>query len=314
MTGNAGSVEGTLDRSRRRLGRFLAPKRGRAQWVGYLYLLPALVLYGGFVIYPLIQGVWISLFEWNGFSAATWVGLDNYWSILTDSALRSGFVRALVLIVFYSIIPIVIGLLITAVLSTRPVRGASIYRTILFIPQVLPIIVIGIVWRWMYNPDGPINAALSSIGLKDLTRGWLGDFTLALPAVGLVGSWVTFGFIMVLMLAGVQQIPRDLYDAARVDGAGRVQEFFAVTLPGLRNQLVVATMVTVITAFRAFGLIFTMTTGGPGTETTVPAWQVYTTTFRFGQVGLGTALGITLALVIFVAVSMLRRLLERGDR
>ncbi|MEO8462464.1 MAG: sugar ABC transporter permease [Chloroflexota bacterium] len=273
-----------------------------------------MVLYAGFVIYPLIQGVWISLFEWDGFSVATWVGLENYRSILTDSALRAGFGRAVVLIVFYSIIPIALGLLITAILSSRPMRGASIYRTILFVPQVLPIIVIGIVWRWMYNPDGPINAALTSIGLASLARGWLGDFTLALPAVGLVGSWVSIGFIMVLMLAGVQQISRDLYDAARVDGAGRVQEFFAVTLPGLRNQLVVAVMVTVITAFRAFGLIFTMTTGGPGTETTVPAWQVYTTTFRFFQVGLGTALGISLALVIFGIVSALRWLLERGER
>jgi raffinose/stachyose/melibiose transport system permease protein len=118
---------------------------------------------------------------------------------------------------------------------------------------------------------------------------------------------------MVLLLTGVQAISPDLYDAARIDGAGRWQEFKAVTLPGLHHQLVVAAMITVISAFRVFGLIFTMTAGGPGNETTVPAWQVYEYTFRFYEVGLGAALGVTLAVVIFSTVFVLRRFLERGD-
>ncbi|MFN8519699.1 MAG: sugar ABC transporter permease [Chloroflexota bacterium] len=304
-----------------------APSRGRsllrgigprsfaeAQWTAYLYLLPALLLFLAFVIYPMMQGAWISFLDWNGFSPPTWVGLDNYVEILRDGNLRAGFVRSVILILFYSLLPIALGLLITAILSSRPIRGASWFRGILFLPQVLPIVVVGIVWRWMYAPDGPINAGLTSIGLGGLATGWLGDFTLALPAVGMVGTWVSFGFVMVLLLTGAQAIPSDLYDAARVDGAGRVQEFFAITLPGLHNQLVVALIVTIITALRAFGLIYTMTSGGPGYETTVPAWNVYTTTFRYHQVGLGAALGITLAVLIFVIVFALGRLVERERR
>lgn len=284
------------------------------QWIAYLYLLPAAALFGAFVIYPMAQGVWISFHAWTGYTPPTWVGLDNYIRILQDEQLRNGFVRSLILIIYYSFLPIALGLLITAILSSRPIRGAAWFRGILFLPQVLPIVVVGIVWSWMYAPDGPINSGLDSVGLGWMSRGWLGDFTFALPAVGLVGTWVSFGFVMVLLLTGVQGISADLYDAARVDGAGRVQEFFSVTLPGLHNQLVVALIVTVITALRAFGLIYTMTAGGPGYETTVPAWNVYVTTFRYYKVGLGAALGLTLAVLIFLIVLAFGRLADRDRR
>ncbi len=293
------------------LRRIWANRQARPQWIGWLYLLPAILLFTAFVIYPLTQGLWISFFDWDGFTAAAWVGLDNYVAVVTNPSLREAFAHSLVLVIFYSFIPIGLGLLITAVLSSRPIRGATAYRAVLFLPQILPAVAIGVVWRWMYAPGGPINAGLDAFGLTEISRGWLGDFTWALPAVGLVGTWAAFGFVMVLLLAGVQRISADLYDAARVDGAGRIAEFFAVTLPGLKNELVLAIAVTLIAAFRVFDLIYVTTSGGPGTSTTVPAWQVYRESFQYFHVGLGSAVGISLALVIFAAVLLVMRLIER---
>ncbi len=290
-----------------------AGRKLRPQWVGWLYLLPAIALFLAFVIYPLTQGLWISFFDWDGFTAATWVGLDNYLAVVSNPRLQEGFVHSFVLIAFFAILPISLALLVTAVLSSRPMRGATGYRAILFLPQILPVVAIGVVWRWMYAPDGPINAGLDAVGATEISRGWLGDFTWALPAVGLIGTWAAFGFVMVLLLAGVQKISTDLYDAARVDGAGRKAEFFAVTLPGLRNELVLATTLTVIGAFRVFDLIYVTTSGGPGTSTTVPAWQVYQESFRYFHVGLGSAIGLSLAVVILAAVFVIMRVMERDQ-
>lgn len=289
------------------------PRHGqqRPQWIGWLYLLPAIALFAGFVLYPLVQGAWISFHEWDGFTDQVWVGLDNYVSVLRNESLREAFSHSLVLVIFYSLIPIALGLLIAALLSSHAVRGSSGFRAVLFLPQVLPVVAIGVVWRWMYAPTGPINGALDAVGLTEVSRGWLGDFTFALPAIGLVGTWTAFGFVMVLMLAGIQRISADLYDAARVDGAGRIAEFFAVTLPGLKNELVLATTLTLIAAFRVFDLIYVTTSGGPGTSTTVPSWQVYRESFQYFHVGLGAAVGMTLAVVIFVCVATVMRLMER---
>ena len=206
--------------------------------MGLLYILPAFILYGLFVLLPALDGAWISLFRWDGVTLGQWVGLGNYVDAVTDPLVQGAFVHALILVAFYSILPITLGLIITAVLSRHPIRGLTAFRTIVFLPQVLAAVVIGVAWQWMYDPQGPVNGTLSAIGLEGLTHSWLGDFTTALPAVGVVGTWVTTGLCAVLFIAGVQQIPSDRYDAARVDGAGPVAEFFAVTLPGIQNEIV----------------------------------------------------------------------------
>ena len=178
-----------------------------------------------------------------------------------------------------------LGLLLATLLAHGRVRGVTGFRAVLFLPQTVATVVVAIAWVWIYAPDGPLNEALRAVGLGGITRGWLGDFDFALPALGLVGTWVTFGLCLVLFLAGLQKIPHSLYEAARVDGAGRVREFFAVTLPGLRGELAVALTLTMITALRTFDLIYVSTAGGPGTSTTVPAVLVYQNAFTNGRVG-----------------------------
>ncbi|WP_069813509.1 carbohydrate ABC transporter permease [Streptomyces sp. TP-A0874] len=285
-----------------------APGEPRA--VGYLYVVPAFLLYGTFLLFPFGQTVWLSLLHWDGLTAASWAGLENYRGILTDPALRAPFVHALVLLVFYAALPVAIGLLLAAALSRFRVRGMTFFRTVLFLPQVLAMVVVGVAWRSILAPDGLLNDLLRAVGADSLTRSWLGDYTWALPAVGAVGTWVETGLCLVLFLAGVQRIPRELYEAARVDGAGAVREFFTVTLPGLRPQIAVALTLTIVAGLRNFDLVYITTSGGPGNATSVPAYEVYRRAFETNQVGAAAAIGVGLALLIFVLTVLASRLVE----
>lgn len=286
---------------------------GEPRKIGYLYILPGLLIYAAFVLLPIAHSVWLSFFEWDGITVGTWVGLENYLSIFADPLLRGAFLHALILIFFYSLVPVTIGLLLAAAMSRSRIRGLAVFRTVLFLPQVIAMVVIAVIWRLIYAPDGPLNGSLRLIGLGGLARGWLGDFTTALPSLGLVGAWVQFGLCMVLFLAGIQKISPDLYDAAKVDGAGALREFFVVTLPGLRAEIAVVLTLTMITALRTFDLIYMTTRGGPGNATDVPAYVIYQRAFLTGQVGSASALGITLAMIIFIIAFLIVRLGEERD-
>jgi len=264
------------------------------------------------VLAPLGHTIWLSLHQWDGLTPATWVGLDNYSAILHDSELRSAFGHSFVLILFYAVIPVSLALVLVAALSRARVRGQAGFRTILFLPQVIPLVVVAVIWRMIYAPDGALNRALEAVGLGSLTRAWLGDFTFALPAVGLVGTWVMCGLALVLFMAGVQKIPQSLYDAARVDGVGPIREFFAVTLPNVRGEIAVALTLSTIAALRNFDLIYITTQGGPENSTSVPVFQVYNRAFQLGQIGSAAAIGFTLACVIFLITFAITRIAERG--
>lgn len=283
---------------------------GEPRRVGYLYVLPGLLIYAAFVLVPFGRTFWISFQTWDGITPSAWAGLDNYRRVFTDPQVRETFTNALVLVGFYSLLPLALGLLLAALLSRMRVRGISAFRAVLFLPQVVALVAVGVVWRWILAPDGPLNDGLRAVGLGSVARPWLGDFTWALPSVGLVGTWVMFGLAMVLLVAGVQKIPTSLYDAARVDGAGPVREFFVVTLPGLRNEIVVVLVLTTTTALRSFDLVYVMTGGGPGTSTSVPSYRLYTAAFQTGEAGLGAAIGIVLAVAIFVVAFAITRLGE----
>lgn len=287
---------------------------GETRVAGYAFLLPAVVLYVLFVLVPLVKGVRLSLYEWDGVTDKTWVGLQNFRTIANDEAFRSAFVHAFILIIFFSLLPILIGLLIAGVASRAYIRGFVAFRTILFLPVVLPLVAVGAMWRWVYAPHGGLNGALTFVGLGSLTRGWLGDYDAALIAVGLVGTWVVYGLCMILFLAGVQRIPKSLYDAARVDGAGAVREFFAVTLPGIRGEISVALVITVIGALRSFDVVYVTTQGGPGNATAVPAYSIYREAFFNGKVGLASALGIVLAVCVILATAILIALEGRSAK
>ena len=285
-----------------------SPPAGEPRRIGYIYILPALALYATFVLAPFVHTAILSLYSWDGVTPAHFVGLRNFRAIFSNPVLLGAFEHAFILIVFYALLPTAIGLLLAGIMARSHVRGLRFFSTVLFLPYVIAPTAVAVVWRWLLAPDGPLNHLLQGIGLGSLARPWLGDFAWALPSVGLIGTWVLYGLAMVLFLAGVQKIPRTLYDAARIDGSGPLWEFLTVTLPGLRNELVVVLVLTVTAALRNFDTIYVATSGGPGTATTVPSYLVYNTAFVVGSVGAAAAIGVLLAVLIFAVNVAITRL------
>ena len=279
------------------------------EWKAYLYILPAFVLFAVFLGVPAVQTAQYSLFRWNGIGPSTWVGLQNYAELFTDSVLRSSFLHAGVLIFFYAVIPVVLALFLTAIISRGAnLRGMSVFRTMLFLPQVVASVVVATAWVAIYSPDGLSNQLLRLVGLGSLTRAWLGDFDTALPAVGIVGSWLGIGLCLVLFLSGVANIQPELFEAARIDGAGPVGEFFSITLPALRGQIAVALTLTVVAALKTFDLVYITTRGGPGTSTTLPAFEAYNRAFNTGKVGSAAAVAILLTAIILIVTVLIQKI------
>ncbi len=300
-----------MSRPRGAAGRGSPP--GEPRLVGFLYVLPALAAFAVFGVWPLLQTILFSTWKWKGIGTPEPVGLENYVDVLGDPDIYTAFLRSLVLVVFAAILPVCIGLLLAALLSRVRIRGMGTYRVLLFLPQTIAMVVVAIAWGWIYSRDGIVNEILRTVGLGGVARAWLGDFDLALPAIGLIGTWLNSGLCMVLFVAGVQKIPIDLYDAARVDGAGPWSEFRAVTLPGLRNEVIVALTLTVIFALRNFDLIWITTGGGPGDATTTPSILLYHFGFEARRLGTGSAIAVVMTVVILVVSVILVRLGERGD-
>nr|WP_272917767.1 sugar ABC transporter permease [Nocardioides flavescens] len=215
---------------------------------------------------------------------------------------------------FFTVVPVALGLVAAALMHGLP-RGSfsTVARTVLFIPQVIPLVAAGIVWDWVYSSDGIANQLLSAIGLGGITRPWLADFSTALPAVGLIGSWVMLGLCTLLLLTGITRIDPSLYEAARIDGASRLGEFRHVTLPGLRREIGVCLTVTMIAALASFDIIYISTQGGPGRSTMVPGVEIYRLAFTQREIGQASAMAVILMVVVLATVVPIQRYTQRSD-
>lgn len=290
-----------------RVRRPLRTRGGR--WAGWLFVLPALIAYGLFVLVPLAMTVQYSTLKWNGTGPQRFNGLNNYVTVLTDPELLEIIFNSFKLVVFFSFVPVVLGLLVASVIrrvATGPLGAVA--RTVLFLPQVIPLVAAGIVWSWMLSTTGVVNQGLQAVGLGDLSRSWLADFGMALPAVGVIGAWVLLGLCTVLLLTGMSKIDASLYEAARLDGAGAWQEFRSVTVPSLRNEIGVCVTVTIIAALAAFDIVYIATGGGPGIATMVPGLEIYRLAFAGRQVGLASALAVVLVILVLVIVLPIQRM------
>jgi raffinose/stachyose/melibiose transport system permease protein len=286
-------------------------RTGETPLMPYLLILPAFIFYALFVIVPIIATFGLSLYQWDGLTAPVWAGLDNFAEVVADPNTLAAFQVSIVFILFTCVLPVLVALLLVGAITRTRVRGLSFFRLVYFLPYTLALAVVAISWRWLYAAGGSINGILQLVFGPGAVHPFLGDFSLALPALGIVGVWVTFGFVLVLLLSGAQHIPRDLYDQARVDGAGPVREFFAVTLPGLRYELRVAVTMTLIFSLRMFDLPLMTTQGGPGYATTTPSLMMYRDVFVNGQVGIGACIAVLLTAVIFVGVGVVSRVFGR---
>ena len=284
-------MAGSLATSRRRTG---------PAWEPYLYLLPGVFVFTLFVVVPIVAAVGLSLTAWNGVSwdTATFVGLENYIQALEEPRFWTALWHNLILIPYFVILPTILGLAPAALVHQMQLRGATIFQAGLFLPYIMPGVLIGVVWRWLLNPVfGPVNSVLEGLGFSPPT--WLADFTLALPTIGLIGAWAAYGFCYVVFVAGIQKIPADLYDAARLDGANGWQEFTAVTLPGLRREIAVVLSVNLINALRAFDIVRATTDGGPGDSTDVLALFMVDS-LDSNRAGYAIAIAMFLAIITLV--------------
>ena len=275
---------------------------------GWLFVLPALGVYGVFVLQPLALTFQYSFYDWDGVGSSEWVGLSNYGTVLDDPDLIGSIVNSFQLLVFFSVIPVSLGVVVASVIHRLSgTKFASFARGVIFLPQIIPLVAAGIIWGLLLSTYGAVNRLLEIVGLGGITRAWLGDFATALPAVGLIGVWVLLGFCTVLLQTGAAKINPELYEAARLDGATWFQELRAVTIPGIRREIGVCITVTAIAALASFDIVYVSTGGGPGNSTSVPGIQIYSEAFLQRRIGVASALAIMLTLLVLVVVLPIQR-------
>jgi raffinose/stachyose/melibiose transport system permease protein len=277
----------------------MKPQRRLTPW---LFLAPGLLVFGAAVLLPMVLTFGYSFTEWNGFGPMTFVGLDNYTRAIGDAVFRSSFLHVLIYIAATLVLEMAVGLGLAGIISAR--RSGTWFRVAIFTPVMLPAVVVAILWAFIYNPDfGLVNGALEAIGLERFTRIWLGDPSTALLSISVVSGWVFAGFYMMIFYAALRQIPAEVLEAARLDGAGEWALFRRIKVPMIRNVTAVAILLVVTGGFQGFDLFFVLTNGGPYGSTEIPTTLLVKTVFRNGEVGYGSAMAVVLT-VIVVAVGL----------
>lgn len=276
--------------------------RRRNLWI-WAFLMPTVVLYGLYTIYPIVASYWYSLVEWNGFeSEQRFVGISNYEAVLADPGFWNSVWVTVVFMLLVAPARVILSLLLAIVLNSPKLPFATLFRTVYFLPVVTTTAIVGVVMQFVFDPaSGPVNAALQTLGQS---RGinFLGESGLALLTVSAVYVWKFFGITMIYWLAALQTIPRELHEAAKIDGASAVQTFRHITLPLLMPFLLIITVLTVEDTFRAFDLMQTMTGGGPYFSTEVIEIYIYRWAFAASipQLGFASAAAVLFGLFVMV--------------
>ena len=279
-----------------------------------LFLLPALILFLIFVVYPIFRSIYFSMFDWNGLGPAVdFVGLQNFKDILIDTVFLKA-VKNVLLIILLSVgtqLPLALAL---AVMAGRELPGRSIFRTIFFMPYILSEINVAIMWMLLYNPDpdrGLLNAVLVHLGSEPI--GWMSDTKIVLLSVFFALTWKFFGFHMLLYLAGLQNIPLELEEAARMDGANGVQNFFYITLPLLGSTIRTSVYLSVLGSIQQFIMVWIMTRGGPVNASETLATYMYRFGFVRFQLGYGSAVAIYMFILCLIFSLVYQRLTRQPD-
>ena len=276
-------------------------------WVLF-FLAPSALPLLMFTAMPMISSVWVSLHQWNLISPMKWVGLENYRTLLTDPGTRTVSLHTLIYCAGY--LPLVFaGGLGLALALNQKLAGRSFFRAAYFLPVVTSWVVVALVWKWLLNPtNGLVNTILGAVGLPQ--PGWWTDPNWALPAVILSSAWKDLGFVMVIMLAGLQAIPQDVLEAAWADGANGWQRFWRITLPLLSPSTFFVVVISLINGFQVFDQVYVMTGGGPSGSSQVVVGQIYDLTFRYGRAGEASAL----SWILFALILVITALQIRGQR
>jgi raffinose/stachyose/melibiose transport system permease protein len=287
------------------------------RWRTWVWVLPAVILLLVFVYYPIVDNIRLSLFSWSAFSAKpTFVGLDNYRTAAADPVFWRSLLNNTLFAVTSLVFQVGFSLVLAAVLEEfvhQRLRG--ILRTIYFIPAVISITVSGILFSFIYNPQiGLLNSALSAVGLDSWTHAWLGEQGTAMWSIIAMSQWQSFGYTAVLFVVAIQRVPREFYEAAKVDGAGPVRSFFNVTIPLVREMTTLIIILTISGAFLVFNEVMVMTAGGPSNSSQVLGTWLYRNAFMNDDMGYAAAIATVIFVITFaiaaaqLAVSRRRRI------
>jgi len=289
--------------------------RRKGKGIILVFLTPALLFYMALFLYPAFSAFRISLYKWSGFyfKNATYVGLANFKEAITDKWVHLALGNNLLIMVVGGSFMFILALFFAVVLTNPHLKGRAVFKTLIFLPNVINEVGVALLWIFIYQPRfGMLNIALRTIGLDRLAKVWLGSRELAMPCIIFVIVWYVIGFYMVLLIAGIEGIPTDLYDAAKVDGANEWQVFWRVTLPLLRDVLAIAVVYWMIGSLKIFGIVWAMTKGQPANSThTVATYMMQqalpyqTSLFRMGY---GTAIAVLLFIVVFFIALLFFRL------
>jgi len=277
----------------------------------YISLLPAFTLLAIFRYYPAFSAFYHALFKWSGIGVGKWVGFGNFIEMFKDPVFHVSLKNMGIITLSRVGISLIFPLLAAELtFNLRNLKAQYIYRTLFVVPMVVPVIVTLLLWGFIYRPDGLLNTVLKSLKLDYLCRSWLGDFDTALPSIIFIGfPWIagsgTFAYL--IYLAGLQAIPRSLFEASMLDGANRVQQIFSIDIPLIIGQIKLILILTIIVAIQSYYIQLVLTEGGPGYATMVPGLYMYINTFSYFRMGYGCAVGIFLFVMIFVLTVISRK-------
>jgi raffinose/stachyose/melibiose transport system permease protein len=275
---------------------------------------PALVLFAFVVLVPSVRGVYYAFTDWDGLSPDfSFVGMGNFTEMFTDPAAVQALWHTLVVAAAITVVQNGIGLLLALGVNTA-IKSRNVLRVFLFAPAVITPIVTAYLWRNLLGPDGAVNSLFGAIGLDSWRQNWLGDPDLALWSVVGVTVWQYAGYSMVIFLAGLQSIPREIHEAAAIDGAGPVRRFWSVVRPMLAPALTINLMLSIIGGLKLFDQVYALTGGGPGHATDTLSTLIYKDAFTLGEFGYSIALAVVLTAVVALASSGQYFLLSRNER
>jgi ABC-type sugar transport system permease subunit len=274
----------------------------------YLFLLPSLAIFLLYRIIPIGWNFLLSFQEWKVIGANEWVGLEQYVDMFTNDIFWQSFRNTLVYFFLGSPLAIAVAIVI-ATLVNNPMRGRNFYRVVVFLPYPITPVAIAIIWQWLYNKDvGLINFVLREIGLVEAGIPFLQSFQLALPSVIVTSIWQVLGYFVILILAGLQTIPTDLYESAELDGASPLARFFKITIPLIRPTLFLCFIVGIINSFTVFDMVWVMTRGGPGHATEILITNIYKNAFTFNKIGYAAAMTVFMFVFLLIVTWYSNRL------
>ena len=281
--------------------------------VSWWFVVPGLAVYTLVLIYPMLSGVGFAFTDWNGLTLErNFVGLDNFRRMLGDRQVASSITMSLVFAVALVITKVLFGLLLALALDTG-IRSRNLLRLLFFMPVVMTPVIVSYVWKYIFSNNGAINLLARSLDIPFLDQGWLGDPRLAVVCIIVVTGWQTVGLAMVIFLAGLQAVPKELVEAATIDGASSWQRLWMVVLPLLAPAVTVNVALALIQGLKFFDQIFILTSGGPGYATETLSTIIYKTSFQFGEFGYGSAIALVFAAIVGLCVYATTWLLRRNE-